>query len=99
MEISVIMSAYNAEKYVIEAIDSILKQSFKDFEFIIINDCSNDHTLDILNEYAQMDTRIQIINNEENLGLTISLNKALKEAKGKYIARMDADDVSHPERF
>lgn len=99
MEISVVMSAYNAEKYIKQSIDSILNQTFKDFEFIIVNDCSNDQTLKILQEYEKKDTRIKVIDNKENLGLTRSLNKALIYAKGKYIARMDADDISQCERF
>jgi glycosyltransferase involved in cell wall biosynthesis len=96
--VSVIMSVYNDEKYVSLAIDSILKQSFEDFEFIIINDGSTDRTLEILKEYEQKDSRIVLIN-QENKGLTKSLNIGIKKAKGKYIARMDSDDISHPQRF
>jgi glycosyltransferase involved in cell wall biosynthesis len=91
------MSVYNGEKYLREAVDSILNQTFKDFEFIIINDGSTDETLKILNDYN--DPRIKIINNKENIGLTRSLNKGLKLAKGEYIARQDADDISIPERL
>jgi glycosyltransferase involved in cell wall biosynthesis len=97
--ISVVMSAYNAEKYISEAIESILNQSYEDFEFIIINDCSNDNTLEIIKRYSSQDPRIKLINNKENLGLTSSLNKAIKSSKGKYIARMDADDISEKTRF
>ena len=96
-KISVIMSVYNGEKYLREAIESILNQTFTDFEFIIVNDGSTDDTLEIIQSYN--DERIKIINNEQNIGLTKSLNKALKQAKGKYIARQDADDVSLPNRF
>ena len=96
-KVSVIMSVYNGEKYLREAVDSILNQTFKDFEFIIINDGSTDKTSEILENYN--DPRIVIINNQENIGLTKSLNKGLKIAKGEYIARMDADDVSLPERL
>lgn len=96
--ISVIMAVYNTEKeFLTEAINSILKQTFSDFEFIIINDCSNQETTNYL--YTFNDPRINIIDNAVNLGLTKSLNIALKHAKGKYIARMDSDDVSLPERF
>ena len=98
-KISVIMSAYNAEKYVVECIESVLRQTFSDFEFIIVNDFSLDKTSEILNFYSSNDSRIKIINNTENIGLTKSLNIALKESKGEYIARMDADDISMPERF
>ena len=98
-KVSVIMSVYNGERYLREAIDSILNQTFKDFEFIIVDDGSIDRTLEILKEYAEKDERIRIITNSENIGLTKSLNKAIKFAKGKYIARMDADDISLPERL
>lgn len=98
-KISVIMSAYNSEKYLAEAIKSILNQIFRDFEFIIINDKSTDNTLNIIKRYSKKDKRIKIINNPKNMGLTKSLNKGLRIAKGEYIARMDADDISLPERF
>jgi len=91
------MSVYNGEKYLHEAIDSILNQTFKDFEFLIINDASTDRTAEILQSYQ--DPRIKIVNNEKNMGLTKSLNKGLKLAKGEYIARMDADDISMPNRL
>jgi glycosyltransferase involved in cell wall biosynthesis len=76
-----------------------LKQSFKDFEFIIVDDDSSDQSPDILKEFAQKDGRIILLKNEDQLGLATSLNKALGLAKGKYIARMDADDISYPERL
>lgn len=100
--ISAIMSVYNAEKYISQAIDSILNQSFKDFEFIIIEDCSTDNSLAILNSYAEKDSRIKIIQKQENKrmkGFIENLNIGLNEAQGKYIARMDADDIAHPLRF
>ena len=96
-KISVIMSVYNGEKYLREAIESILDQTFIDFEFIIVIDPSIDNSLEIIQSYD--DERIEIINNEKNIGLTQSLNKALKIAKGEYIARQDADDISLPNRF
>ncbi len=96
--ISVIMAAYNAEKDVETGINSILKQSFKDFEFIIINDGSSDSTSEILEKYAGQDSRIKLIH-QENTGLTIALNKALKLARGKYVARQDADDTSYTSRL
>lgn len=95
--VSVIMSVYNAEDSLKEAVDSILNQTFTDFEFIIIDDASTDSSYKILSQYT--DRRIRIICNKENLGLTKSLNKALKYATGKYIARMDADDISMPNRL
>jgi glycosyltransferase involved in cell wall biosynthesis len=96
-EISVIMSVYNGEKYLRDAIESILNQTFTDFEFIIVNDGSTDTSFEIIKSYN--DERIKIINNEKNIGLTKSLNKALKVARGEYIARQDADDISLPNRF
>lgn len=95
--VTVLMSVYNGEKYLREAIDSILSQTFKDFEFLIINDCSTDRTAEIMESYT--DPRVRIVYNETNIGLTKSLNKGLKLAKGEYVARMDADDISLPERL
>jgi len=100
--LSVVMSVFNAEKYLNKAVDSILNQSFKDFEFIIIEDCSTDNTLQILEEYAQKDSRIILIRKDKNKGakgFIENLNIGLQMAKGKYIARMDADDISFPNRF
>lgn len=99
MKISVVMSVYNAEKYLREAVDSILAQTNDDFELILINDKSTDSSGDILRQYAQKDSRIVILENEENMGLTKSLNRGLAVAQGEYIARMDADDISVPHRF
>lgn len=96
-EISVLMPVYNGDKYLGEAIESILNQTFSNFEFIIINDGSTDKTEDIIQSYT--DSRIVYIKNENNLQLIKSLNKGLAVAKGKYLARMDADDISLPERL
>lgn len=95
--VTVLMSVYNGERYLNEAVDSILAQTFTDFEFLIIDDASTDRTPEILRGYD--DPRIRIVTNEENLGLTKSLNKGLALARGEYIARMDADDISLPERL
>jgi len=99
LKVSVIMSAFNEENYLKESVESILSQTYGDFEFIIINDNSTDKTKDILNNLAKKDSRIKIITNIQNIGLTKSLNKAIKIARGEYIARQDADDISLPERF
>lgn len=96
--ISVVMPVYNAEKYLDEAIQSILNQTCKDFEFIIINDGSTDKSFEIIEKYKSQDERIVLIN-RENRGLILSLNEGIKKARGKYIARMDADDVSLSNRF
>lgn len=96
--ISVLMSVYNTpEVYLRAAIESILNQSFSNFEFIIIDDCSNKETKSILGSYT--DSRIRIYHNSENLGLTKSLNIGLEICKGDYIARMDSDDIAFPERL
>lgn len=97
--ISVLMSIYNGEQYLREAIESILGQVFSDFDFIIVDDGSMDSSLKIAQRYAQEDARIQIIKNAHNIGLSASLNKALQAAQGEFIARMDADDVSLPHRL
>lgn len=98
--VSVVMSVYNTpEEFLRVAVSSILNQTYRDFEFIIVNDCSNEKTTAILREYETLDSRIRLIENEVNLGLPRSLNRAIKEAKGKYVARMDSDDWSLPTRF
>lgn len=97
--VSVLMPVYNGDRYLGEAIESILNQSFTDFEYIIVEDGSSDNTPSILKDYAAQDSRIVLINNEQNLGLPKSLNKGLSYARGRYVARMDADDISLPERL
>lgn len=96
--ISVMTSCYNSSRYLKEAIESILDQTFINYEFILINDGSKDHTLNIIREYAAKDARIVIID-KENTGLTDSLNVGLSRARGTWIARMDDDDISLPNRF
>ncbi len=98
-DISVIMSVYNGQEFLRESIESIVNQTFTNIEFIIIDDGSRDNSLKIIEEYQSKDSRIKIINNKKNIGLPASLNKGLKIAKGKYIARQDADDVSHSDRL
>lgn len=93
------MPVYNGEKHLREAIKSVLNQTFADFEFIIINDGSIDNTENIIQEYSQKDKRIRCVKNITNLGLVPTLNKGLNMATGKYIARMDADDICHQGRF
>ena len=97
-KVSVLMSIYNGARYLQESVESILSQTFTNFEFIIIDDGSTDQSLAILEGYAQQDNRIHLIS-QQNMGLPKSLNKALAIAKGEFIARMDADDISRPERF
>lgn len=98
-KVSVLMTAYNSEKYIAEAIESILNQTFGDFEFIIINDGSTDNTAKIVAKYAQADKRIKFIDNKNNQGLIAVLNQGLDLCRGEYIARMDSDDIAMPERL
>jgi glycosyltransferase involved in cell wall biosynthesis len=96
--ISVCMPVYNAERYVAEAVESVLAQTFGDFEFLIIDDGSTDGSRRILERYAAVDPRIRLVS-RPNTGLVIALNEMLAMARGEFIARMDADDVSLPQRF
>ena len=93
------MSCFNSSQFLEESMDSVLLQSFKQFEFLIIDDCSEDNTLEILNNYSKKDERIKVYENKVNLGLTVNLNFLIKEASGEYIIRMDADDVCKKDRF
>ena len=97
--VSVIVSAYNAEKTIEKSLNSILRQSYSSIELLIVNDASNDNTLTICKDLASKDNRIKIFNNNKNVGLTRSLNLLLQEAKGEYIARHDADDFSLEDRI
>ena len=97
--ISVIMSVYNGEEYLAEAIESVRRQTFENWELIVINDCSSDGTGAILGKYAALDSRIRVYTNEVNIRLAASLNKAIELAEGKYTARMDADDICMPDRL
>lgn len=95
--VSVLMPVYNGEKYLHQAIDSILGQTFTDFEFLIINDGSTDSSAEIIESYN--DPRIRLVHNKTNLKLIETLNKGIRLARGQYIARMDCDDISMPERL
>ena len=95
--ITVLMPVFNGAKHLREAIDSILAQTERDFEFLIIDDGSTDNTAEILSSYS--DPRIRRLQNNVNLGLVASLNIGISQARGTYLARMDADDISLPDRF
>jgi glycosyltransferase involved in cell wall biosynthesis len=95
--VSILLPAYNCEKYLQQTMDSLLTQSFQDFELLVINDGSTDGTEAIINSYA--DPRIKHIKNDGNKGLIYSLNHAIEIAKGKYLARMDADDICKTDRL
>jgi glycosyltransferase involved in cell wall biosynthesis len=96
--ISVLLPVYNAESYLLAAMESVLKQTYRDFELLVLNDGSTDNSLAILKKFAAQDKRIRIIS-RENKGLVETLNELVSEAKGEYLARMDADDICLPERF
>ena len=96
-EISVLMSVFNEQDYISESIQSVLNQSYENFELIIINDCSTDKTLEILESYT--DPRINIFTNNRNIGQTKSLNIGLEKCRGRYIARLDGDDMMAEERL
>ena len=99
-KVSVIMSVYNAEIYLRDAINSIINQTFSDWEFVICNDCSNDGSQEILDEYnRKYPGQFILLKNESNLKLAASLNRCLEKCNGEYIARMDADDISREDRF
>ena len=97
LQISVVMPVYNGEQFVAKAVESILNQTFKDFEFIIIDNKSTDNSVKIIKSFN--DSRITLIQNEQNFGIATSLNKGIKHSRGQYIARMDADDISYPNRL
>ena len=96
-KVSVVMSVYNGERYLRESVESILAQTFTDYEFIVVDDGSTDETWDILNSYT--DSRLVLLRNESNMGLPASLNRGLAIARGRYVARQDADDFSFPHRL
>ena len=96
--ISVLMPVYNAERYLAQAVESVLAQTLGDFEFIIINDGSTDRSEEILRGFAARDSRIRLIS-RPNTGYVVALNEGLGQACGEFIARMDADDVCLPRRF
>jgi glycosyltransferase involved in cell wall biosynthesis len=97
--ISVIMPVFNSEKYLGEAINSILNQTFKDFELIIIDDCSIDSSATIINEYKKRDSRIVLFPQKKNSGIAAARNKGLELSSGEFIALMDSDDISLPDRL
>lgn len=96
--VSVLMSCFNAADYLPEAIESVLSQTFADFEFVIVDDGSTDRTLDVVRSYAAMDTRIVVVE-KRNTGLADSLNTGMRMARGEWIARLDADDIALPIRL
>lgn len=97
--VSVVMPVYNGARYLKEAVESILTQTLADLEFIIINDGSTDKSLEILEDFCKTDSRIRLLNNPKNRGVVDCLNEGIRHACGRYIARMDADDIAISERL
>jgi glycosyltransferase involved in cell wall biosynthesis len=95
--VSVVMGAYNGERFLRPAIESIINQTFRDFELIVVDDCSTDSTPQILGEFK--DDRIRVVRNEHNLGIAETLNKGIAVARGEYVALQDHDDISLPTRL
>lgn len=95
--VSVVMPVYNCEAYIHDAVESVLSQTFSDFELLIIDDCSTDRTLEVISQFN--DPRIYVFHKSVNSGITDSLNLGIEKARGRYIARMDGDDVCEPHRF
>lgn len=96
--VSIIMPSYNTGRFISETIESVLAQSYSDWELIIVDDCSNDNTDDVVSQYLT-DKRIRYIKNETNSGAAVSRNRALREAKGKWIAFLDSDDLWEPDKL
>lgn len=97
--LTVYMPVFNASPYLAKSIESILSQTYTKFEFIIIDDASTDNSWNIIKKYARLDKRLRIYQNKLNLGVSLTSNIAISYARGKYLARMDADDISLPSRF
>lgn len=99
IKVSIIMPVYNAERYLIEAIESLLGQTFRDFELLVVNDVSEDGTEAIVRRYAAKDTRIRLLQNSKGKGVAGGINTGLENARGEYIARADGDDINRPNRL
>jgi glycosyltransferase involved in cell wall biosynthesis len=99
VRVSVIMPVYNTETFLRPAVESILNQTYRDFEFIIVDDQSRDRCPEILRAYARRDQRIRLLRNPTNLKLSRTLNRAIEASRGEYLVRMDSDDVSEPDRI
>lgn len=98
-KISVIIPVHNGEKYLKETLESIIHQTFRDFELLVIDDGSTDRSLQIINDYAKTDDRITVYQNIENKGIAFTTNFGIGQAKGNFIAVSDQDDISFPERL
>ena len=98
-KVSIVMPVYNAERFLRLAVDSMLNQTFTDFELILVDDCSKDNSWGIMTEYAAQDSRVVLVRNEQNLGEAARVTLATSTRRGEYIAVQDADDISMPDRL
>jgi len=99
VKVSIVMPSYNSEQFLAISIDSVINQIFKEWELIIVDDMSSDNSNKIIEEYIKTDSRIKLIKLEKNSGPAIARNRAIKEAKGRYLAFLDSDDLWHPEKL
>jgi teichuronic acid biosynthesis glycosyltransferase TuaG len=97
--VSIITPLYNSGSFVVDTIESVLSQTYSNWEMIIVNDCSNDNSLSVVNAYAEKDARIMVVSNEISLGAAVSRNTAISLAKGRYIAFLDSDDLWSPDKL
>lgn len=97
--VSVIMPAYNAEKYIAEAISSVLSQSYTNWQLLILDDCSTDHTAEIAEYFEKADTRIRVLRNPRNMGVAKTRNRGIDMAKGEWVALLDSDDRWHDDKL
>ena len=97
--VSVVMPSYNAEKYISEAIQSVIAQTYENWELLIIDDCSTDSTANIVKQFSDVDSRITLYSNPKNMGVALTRNKGMNLAKGSWIALLDSDDVSHKDKL
>lgn len=97
--VSVVIAAYNSESFIKETLDSVLSQTYRNLEILVCDDASSDRTVDIVKSYKEKDERIILIENRENLGISLNMNNGICNAKGKYIAILDADDWAYPYRI
>lgn len=95
--VSIIVPVYNAEKYILETVQSVINQTYKEYELLLVNDCSTDNSVEIIKSIE--DDRVKLINLSENVGAWAARNKGLEEAKGRYIAFLDSDDLWEPEKL
>ena len=94
--VSIVMPSYNSAKFIEKSIDSVINQTYKNWELLIIDDCSPDNSLELIKKYCQIDSRIKLIIHEKNLGVAESRNRGLKEAIFPYVAFLDSDDIWDP---